>query len=124
MATYFWDTLQLTLSADEEGFESVKVMYDKDELRPGYNLMRGRRLNRKIADLPKMIARQCTDFEFTFDVFYKNSKNIKESFTLHFEERPQIKIIIGNTKRPINLELHLVDFNEENDDDGRYDAWA
>ena len=42
---HYWDTLQLTFSTDETGAAYVRYMYDKDELKAGYNIMRERRFN-------------------------------------------------------------------------------
>ena len=34
----YWDTLFLTITTDPEQIAYVRIMYDRDELVPGYNL--------------------------------------------------------------------------------------
>lgn len=52
---HYRDTLQLTFSTDETGAAYVRYMYDKDELKAGYNIMRERRFNHDAFDFPEVI---------------------------------------------------------------------
>lgn len=130
MATSLWDTLQLTLSTDEEGEGCVKVMYDRDELVPGCNLMRLRRFHCEAVDCPEVVVISSTDLELEVQVYYEGEEDFGRIFTLHFEKNPEIEIKIGTAERTawlgLSLECFLDSFDpdDEMDDDGRYDAWA
>ena len=100
---HYWDTLQLTFSTDETGAAYVRYMYDKDELKAGYNIMRERR--------------------------YEGEEEYGQSFTLHLDEAPEVEVTVGTEERHAQLNLRLVAFDEplesdERDDDGRFDTWA
>lgn len=131
MAKQMWDTLLLTLSTDTEGIGCVRIMYDKDELEPEYNLTRERTFDRRTADLPEIVAMRCSNLEFEFRIHYDGEKNPGRTFTLHLDENPEIEISVGDEERQATLGLRLMapddpsEFgDDEYDDDGRFDAWA
>ena len=53
----YWDTLFLTITTDPEQIAYVRIMYDRDELVPGYNITRERRFDRDSIDLPEIVVR-------------------------------------------------------------------
>ena len=120
----FWDTLELTLSTDEEGKGCIKMMYDKEDLKPGYNLIRERRFSRDVVVLPEVVVLNCSNLKFEFEVYYEGEEELKQTFILHFKENPQMKLTIGTEEKKAILGLYLIDFDDEIDDDGRYDAWV
>lgn len=129
MWSYLWDTLQLTLSTDEEGSGCVRVLFDREELEPGCNLMRMRRFNRTVVDWPEVAVVRCSELEFECEVYYEGEEESGRRCTLHLDQNPGVEIRVGTEERPATLGLYLEIFDvpdpdEENDDDGRYDAWA
>ena len=125
MPTHFWDTLQLTISTDESRMGCVRMMYAREDLSAGYNLMRSRRLNRDIVALPEIVVLRCTDLGLEFRAYYQGEEEAGQTFVLHLDDNPQIGITIGNEMKTAYLELSLMDFEDTtDDDDGRYDAWA
>lgn len=128
--THFWDTLQLTVYTDEEKQGCVRVMYDKDELDPGYNLMRERRFNHDAIYFPEVVVVNSSNIELEFKIYYQGEEEFEKVFLLNFDNNPQLAIKIGTDEKSAVLELLLLNFDEiqddddEIDDDGRYDAWA
>lgn len=130
MARHLWDTLQLTLSTDFEGNGCVRVMYDKSELVPGCSVLRERRFNRDAFSFPEVVVVEATDLEFEFRIYYEGEEEFGQQFRLHLDDSPEIEILIGTEQQQAKLGLRLVDFDDpldfddEQDDDGRFDAWA
>ena len=129
MTAHAWDMLQLTLSTDIKGGGFVRVMYDRDEISIGYNLLRERRLNRDAIDLPEVIVLKCSALELGLAVYYGGGKERSQECVLHLNENPEFEIKIGSSKKIATLGFRLVDFDSSDCDDvydvdGRYDAWA
>lgn len=130
MARHYWDTLQLTISTDPQRVAYVRIMYDKGELEPGYNIMRERRFNRDAILFPEIVVVESTELEFEFRAYYEGEEEFGQTFRLHLDESPEIEITIGTEEKQAVLGLRLVSFDEpfecddEYDDDGRYDAWV
>ena len=130
MATDLWDTLQLTLSTDNDYCRYIRTMYDKGELVAGYNLIRERRFDHDKFYLPEIVVLKYSDIELEFEVYYENEEHFRQTFTLNFNENPDMEIKIGSTEKSAVLKLNLLNLDANNnpddeiDDDGRYDAWA
>lgn len=126
---HYWDTLQLTFSTDETGAAYVRYMYDKDELKAGYNIMRERRFNHDAFDFPEVIIIKNEALTLELNIYYEGEEEYGQSFTLHLDEAPEVEVTVGTEERHAQLNLRLVAFDEplesdERDDDGRFDAWA
>ena len=127
---HYRDTLQLTFSTDETGAAYVRYMYDKDELKAGYNIMRERRFNHDAFDFPEVIIIKNEALTLELNIYYyEGEEEYGQSFTLHLDEAPEVEVTVGTEERHAQLNLRLVAFDEplesdERDDDGRFDAWA
>ena len=127
MSSYRWDTLQLTLSTDEAGKGCVRVLFDRDELELGCDLMCMRRFNRTVVDWPKVVVGRCSELEFECEVYYEGEQESGRRCVLHLDQNPGVEIRVGTGERPATIGLYLeifdvLDPEEESDDDGRYDA--
>ena len=71
MARHYWDTLQLTISTDPQRVAYVRIMYDKGELEPGYNIMRERRFNRDAISFPEIVVVESTELEIELRAYYE-----------------------------------------------------
>lgn len=110
-----WDTLQLTLSTDPQGIGCVRVMYCKEELEVGYNIIRERRFNRDAIPFPEIIVEKCADFEFTFKAYYEGEEEFAQNFELDMASAPEIEIRIGTEEIYAKLGLKLLALDDPAD---------
>lgn len=128
--THRWDILQVILSTGREAHLQEKVFYDKDELIPGCDAIAMRRFSLPEAAMPELIPVRCSALEFEFCVRLPGGHVPGESHTLHLDECPEREITGGYAENDIVLSLRLIDaddpydFEELDEQDGRYDAWA
>lgn len=129
-ATHYWDILQVILSTGREARLWERVFYDRDELIPGCDAMALRRFSLPEADMPKLIPVRCSALEFEFCVRLPGGHVPGESHTLHLDECPETEVAVQGAGEIFGLSLRLIDadepfdFEELDEQDGRYDAWA
>lgn len=103
-----WDTLQLTLSTDPQGIGCVRVMYCKEDLEAGHNIIRERRFNREAIPFPEIIVEKCTDTGFAFRAYYEDEEEFAQNFELDMASAPEIEIRIGTEEIYAMIGLKLL----------------
>lgn len=130
-ATHYWDILQVILSTGRrEARLWERVFYDKDELIPGCDAMALRRFSLPEAALPELIPVRCSALEFEFCVRPPGGRSPGQHYALHLDECPETEVAVQGEGGIFGLSLRLIDadepfdFEELDEQDGRYDAWA
>ena len=125
----YWDTLFLTITTDPEQIAYVRIMYDRDELVPGYNITRERRFDRDSIDLPEIVVTEVTHSGAALRAYFEGEKGLGIDINLDLNREPLFSLQIGPADDHTILGLEIIDIDdpldlEEYDDDGRFDAWA
>ena len=125
----YWDTLFLTITTDPEQIAYVRIMYDRDELVPGYNITRERRFDRDSIDLPEIVVTEVTHSGATLRAYFEGEEGLGIDINLDLNREPLFRLQIGPADDHTILGLEIIDIDdpldlEEYDDDGRFDAWA
>ena len=125
----YWDTLFLTITTDPEQIAYVRIMYDRDELVPGYNITRERRFDRDSIDLPEIVVTEVTHSGAALRAYFEGEEDLGNDINLDLNREPLFRLQIGPADDHTILGLEIIDIDdpldlEEYDDDGRFDAWA
>ena len=125
----YWDTLFLTITTDPEQIAYVRIMYDRDELVPGYNITRERRFDRDSIDLPEIVVTEVTQSGANLRAYFEGEEGLGIDINLDLNHEPLFRLQIGPADDHTILGLEIIDIDdpldlEEYDDDGRFDAWA
>ena len=125
----YWDTLFLTITTDPEQIAYVRIMYDRDELVPGYNITRERRFDRDSIDLPEIVVTEVTHSGAALRAYFESEEDLGIDINLDLNREPLFRLQIGPADDHTILGLEIIDIDdpldlEEYDDDGRFDAWA
>lgn len=125
----YWDTLFLTITTDPEQIACVRIMYDRDELVPGYNITRERSFDRESIDLPEIVVTEVTHSGITLRAYFEGEEDLGINISLDLNQEPLFRLQIGPSDDHTILGLEIIDIDdpielEEYDDDGRYDAWV
>ena len=125
----YWDTLFLTITTDPEQIAYVRIMYDRDELVPGYNITRERRFDRDSIDLPEIVVTEVTHSGDALRAYFEGEEDLGNDINLDLNREPLFRLQIGPADDHTILGLEIIDIDdpldlEEYDDDGRFDAWA
>ena len=125
----YWDTLFLTITTDPEQIAYVRIMYDRDELVPGYNITRERRFDRDSIDLPEIVVTEVTHSGAALRAYFEGEEGLGIDINLDLNHEPLFRLQIGPADDHTILGLEIIDIDdpldlEEYDDDGRFDAWA
>lgn len=125
----YWDTLFLTITTDPEQIAYVRIMYDRDELVPGYNITRERRFDRDSIDLPEIVVTEVTQSGANLRAYFEGEEGLGIDINLDLNREPLFRLQIGPADDHTILGLEIIDIDdpldlEEYDDDGRFDAWA
>ena len=125
----YWDTLFLTITTDPEQIAYVRIMYDRDELVPGYNITRERRFDRDSIDLPEIVVTEVTHSGAALRAYFEGAEDLGIDINLDLNHEPLFRLQIGPADDHTILGLEIIDIDdpldlEEYDDDGRFDAWA
>ncbi len=129
--TRYWDTLILSVSTDSELVAKVRMMYDRSELEPGFNIPRGRSFDRDRIDLPEIVVAGSTSSGLSCRAYYSGEEGVSPGLEIELDlnVNPEMWIQIGTEEEPAYLGLEIIDMDDpidsdEYDDDGRYDAWV
>ena len=125
----YWDTLFLTITTDPEQIAYVRIMYDRDDLVPGYNITRERRFDRDSIDLPEIVVTEVTHSGAALRAYFEGEEDLGIDINLDLNHEPLFRLQIGPADDHTILGLEIIDIDdpldlEEYDDDGRFDAWA
>lgn len=125
----YWDTLFLTITTDPEQIAYVRIMYDRNELVPGYNITRERRFDRDSIDLPEIVVTEVTHSGTALRAYFEGEEDLGIDINLDLNHEPLFRLQIGPADDHTILGLEIIDIDdpldlEEYDDDGRFDAWA
>ncbi|MGN0228567.1 MAG: hypothetical protein ACI4BH_02035 [Muribaculaceae bacterium] len=125
----YWDTLFLSITTDPEQIAYVRIMYDRDELVPGYNITRERSFDREGIDLPEIVVTGVTHSGITLRAYFEGEEDLGIGISLDLNQDPLFRLQIGPADDHTILGLEIIDIDdpidlEEYDDDGRYDAWV
>ncbi len=125
----YWDTLFLSITTAPQQIAYVRIMYDRDELIPGYNITRERRFDRESIDLPEIVVTQVTQSGANLRAYFEGEEDLSIDIALDLEREPLFRLQIGPADDRTILGLEIIDIDdpidlEEYDDDGRFDAWA
>ena len=125
----YWDTLFLTITTDPEQIAYVRIMYDRNELVPGYNITRERRFDRDSIDLPEIVVTEVTHSGTALRPYFEGEEDLGIDINLDLNHEPLFRLQIGPADDHTILGLEIIDIDdpldlEEYDDDGRFDAWA
>ena len=125
----YCDTLFLTITTDPEQIAYVRIMYNRDELVPGYNITRERRFDRDSIDLPEIVVTEVTHSGTALRAYFEGEEDLVIDINLDLNHEPLFRLQIGPVDDHTILGLEIIDIDdpldlEEYDDDGRFDAWA
>ena len=91
----YWDTLFLTITTDPEQIAYVRIMYDRDELVPGYNITRERRFDRDSIDLPEIVVTEVTHSGAALRAYFEGEEDLGIDINLDLNREPLFRLQIG-----------------------------